>query len=395
MRKAKPHVWVGVAVTIALMFTLVACQTAPTPNENGVITAEQWKDTYPDVYSTYMMNEKNDDFPSYLTEYPFMVTIYNGFGFAKDYNEARSHLYALVDVRVTERPTVRANCFTCKTPELTALVNRDGKSVYEIPFEELDDKITEPVSCYNCHENTGNQIRVPAGYLNDALGADAGAVKDSTQACGQCHNEYYFDATAGFEVVLPWSGIANMTPDKMLEWQNERGHNDFVHNVSGAGMLKVQHPEFETILGAGSKAPSMGGLGCVDCHMGTTTNAAGEEFTNHYWQSPLRNPELLENTCGPPCHTDLTSEVKAIQSNVKERQTAIGNRLADLHNQIGAVAESKSEDELAELQLLVRNAQWYADWVYAENSYGAHNSTLINDLLSKSEEIMDQAFALL
>ena len=410
--RRKAIIWIGIMLLLSLGLVLAACSqpspggttapessggttapdtATPIPNENGVITADQWKDIYPDIYASYQMNMNNKDQPSYLEQYPYMVTIYDGSGFAKDYNEARGHLYSLDDVDATARPHAFANCITCKTPELSALVNRDGIGIYSQEFPDVRALITEPISCYNCHENTGDQTMVPAPYLNDALGADKSKVDAKILACGQCHNEYYFDPDTK-AVTLPWNGIDKMNPEAMLAYYNEIPFTDFTNTISGADMVKVQHPEMETVLGEGNKLEKMGNESCADCHMGTATNEEGEEFISHYWQSPLMNSTLIENRCSK-CHLDLAADVKAIKTDTHDRLVTIGNKLADLHVKIGEAAEngSKTEDELAELRQLVRDAQWYFDFVQVENSYGAHNSTLTKQLLDKSEEMVDGA----
>ena len=49
--------------------------------------------------------------------------------------------------------------------------------------------------------------------------------------------------------------------------------------------------------------------------------------------------------------------------------------------------------ELAELQQLQREAQFYWDFAMNENSEGAHNSKLTRACLDKAEEIADAALA--
>jgi len=422
MRKLKPLVWLGALLLVMSMFAIVACQPAtgggevkeekapvvvPEPNENGVVTADMWKDIYPDIYASYKLNSNNSDNPSYLEQYPFMVTIYDGMGFAKDYNEARSHLYTLEDLAATARPHPSGNCITCKTPELSAMVNAgwkgaEGKGAYGSPYEEVIANITEPVSCYNCHENNADGvISYPAQYVKDALGADASQMNEVIQACGQCHNEYFFDPGNGGAVTLPWTGLDKMNPDDMLAFYNEPNFDkgeglepfwDFKNSISGTKMIKVQHPEMETILGKGTKLPQMTGIeNCSDCHMGKTTNDAGEEYTSHLWQSPLSNTELLE-TCDA-CH-DTKVKVDAIHEDTHDRLVSIGGKLENLHKKVGeAAANGKDEAELTELRKVIRDSQFYFDFVQVENSYGAHNTTLTKNLLDKAEGMIDGGLA--
>ncbi|MDR2492525.1 MAG: ammonia-forming cytochrome c nitrite reductase subunit c552 [Coriobacteriales bacterium] len=365
----------------------------PEPNEYGVIVAAQWKETYPDIYASYEMNRQNTSRVSYIEEDPFIVTLYDGMGFSKDYTSAIGHPYTLEDVAATARPHKLAQCITCKSPEMTAMVNAQGDSVYAMEFDEVYSKLTEPVSCYNCHENTGDELVITHKYLSKALGSDVSKVDPKTAACGQCHNEYYFDATSK-ATTLPWTGLSAMTPDAILAYYNNLNFVDFTNTISGTGMIKVQHPEFETVLGAGGKAQSMGGFSCADCHMGTVEKSAGSSYVSHNWQSPLKNQQLIENKCSS-CHSNLATEVAAIQKKVTERETAIGLKLEDLTRKIGAGAAdgSKSEEELTALRSLLRDAQFYWDFCYVENSEGAHNSTMANQLLDKAEQRVDQGLA--
>ena len=364
----------------------------PDPNENGVITAAQWKDIYPDIYDSFQMNAANTARESYLDMDPFLRTIYDGTGFAKAYDTAIGHPYTLTDVFNTARPHALANCLTCKTPELTTLVNTEGIGIYSTPFEEVYARVSEPISCYSCHANTAGELVPTSQFLLNSLGADASKVALQDQVCGQCHNEYYFDPETK-EVKLPWRGLAAMTPDAILQYYNDMGFKDFTNSISGADMIKVQHPEIETVLGAGSKVPQMG-FTCADCHMGTTTDSNGEDMTSHNLISPLRNRELIESTCSS-CHADIASEVAAIQKTVVAREREIGEKLARLTTMIGDAAANgtKTEEELAALRLQLRNAQFYWDFCYVENSEGAHNSALAKYLLDKAESIVDEALA--
>ena len=48
----------------------------------------------------------------------------------------------------------------CKTPPVTAMVNSEGDSAYQKPFAEVLMQMTEPISCYNCHENDPTKTTV-------------------------------------------------------------------------------------------------------------------------------------------------------------------------------------------------------------------------------------------
>ena len=116
-------------------------------NENGVVTADEWADVYPEIVASYKQNDENNYRVDYLEQDPYIKTLYEGFGFAKDYTSAVAHTYTLEDVSSTERPHPLANCLTCKTPDYTKLVNDMGVEAYKYDFEETFAQMNENVSC--------------------------------------------------------------------------------------------------------------------------------------------------------------------------------------------------------------------------------------------------------
>ncbi len=388
---------------LLIVATLAACsggepkETTPVASrENGVISADEWAAVYPEIVASYKSNNDNNYRVDYLEEDPYLKTVYEGFGFAKDYTSAVSHTYTLEDVAKTERPHPLANCLTCKTPDYTKLVNDMGVEAYKLDFTETLDKMVENVSCYNCHENQAGddgKLVMTHTYAINAIGDDAEKIAPATLACGQCHVEYYFDPTTK-ETLMPYNGMATATPEAILNFYNEIGFSDWVQESTGTGMLKAQHPEFETFMGAGSMHSAL--LSCADCHMAEVTEG-DVTYTSHKWESPLANQALLD-TC-VACHkdTDMTAKVKAIQDEIVAREKEVGGKLAEFKTTLAeaVAAGSKSEDELNEIRSLYREAQWYWDFCYVENSEGAHNSALARDCLSKSEAAIQKGMELL
>ena len=86
---------------------------------------------------TMGQNTENSEAEDYLEMDPYLVNIYEGYGFAKDYKAARGHAYTLEDVSKTARPHDQAKCITCKTPDFTKMVNEQGVGVYSLPFDEV------------------------------------------------------------------------------------------------------------------------------------------------------------------------------------------------------------------------------------------------------------------
>lgn len=362
---------------------------------NGVVTAAEWKAYYPDIVASWERNAENTERTAYTEDDPYIKVLYQGIGFAFDYTSAVGHNYTIEDVGKTERPHKLANCITCKTPDYTALVNKEGVSAYSLTFDEVYPGMAESVSCYNCHANTPGTIVLTHDYAAAAWNDEvaAGTVSAADASCGQCHIEYYFDKDTKATSV-PYSDKAGIHPDAILAYYNEMGFVDFTNANTGVGMIKVQHPEFETVIGEGNVHGDT--FSCADCHMGVAYNEKGEAYANHTYTNPQDNAQLMKASCSV-CHNDLAGMVKSIQSEITAREAEVGSLLAELNAKLAeAVANgTKTEEELAVLRSLDRDAQFYWDFVYVENSEGAHNSKLSRECLSKAEALANEALVLL
>lgn len=416
-QKKRWVLWLSVMSIMVLIAALVACTPSgsdtttgtessgqasyeqPEPDEFGVVVASQWEDIYPDEYASYMENLANSPDSgkhNYLELYPALNTLYAGFGFSKGYDEASSHLYSLDSINATPRVNEKtlANCITCKTPQFTAMVNSEGDSAYKKPFAETVAMFTEPISCYNCHENDPESVTVGNKFFTAAMGKDTSAVPIEAQTCGQCHNEYYFKDGA---TTNPYTGLDQMTPEAMLAYYDEAGFSDWLYPGTDTPMLKVQHPEFETIYG-GDTQGNMAQLGysCADCHMGTVESSDGKSYVSHTWQSPLENKQLLENVCSD-CHADLEQQVKGWQDESEGRVQDISVKLEQyVKTMVEQVANGTlTGDKLTQAQKIHRTAQWYWDFVMVENSEGAHNPGLSTKILDLAEANVDEGIALL
>lgn len=377
---------------LALCATACAATATQTGTGVSVIKAADWAATYPDVFASYEKNAENEAVIDHVEEYPMIAAVYEGMAFNKYYGSARGHYYTVQDLTSTGRPHALANCFTCKTPDFTAKVNNEGVSAYSIAFEDMLAEVNESVSCYNCHANTGNELVVTHTYLADAMGDDLASLNAETASCAQCHVEYYF-APETKAVTLPYDSLAAMHPDQIYELFEEMQFTDYTNPRTGVKQIKVQHPEFETYMGSGSvHAPQ---FSCADCHMAKETNDAGQTYTSHTWVSPL-DSEAIQANCAA-CHSDLTAFVEGIQAHAEERTIAIGTKLETLTNQLAdAVASGAyTEDELEAIRALNRKGQFYWDFVFVENSEGAHNSKLTEECLDKAEQLIDEALGLI
>ncbi|MBO6040260.1 MAG: ammonia-forming cytochrome c nitrite reductase subunit c552 [Oscillospiraceae bacterium] len=363
-----------------------------------LLYASDWQEKYPEIYDSFMQNQENDEIVDYLKEYPQLVTLYEPYGFSKAYGSARGHFYDVQDITETGRPHKTANCWTCKTPDFTHLVNETGVEAYSMLFEDV--QVQEGISCYNCHENDPEKLIVTHTYMIDAVGDDFDSIDGANLACGQCHVEYYF-APGTLATTLPHTSLASRSPDAILSYYNNdlivdgEPFADYTNPRTGVRQIKVQHPEFETYLGEGTVHG--GTYNCADCHMGTVVTDNGHTtYPNHLLTSPLDNQELIANECAS-CHADLVAEVTAVQEKADAYTREVADKLVDLTEKLAVIVEKgeMTDEELAPVRSLARDAQFYWDFVFVENSNGAHNPTLTTACLDKASALADEALGML
>ena len=353
-----------------------------------------------DMLSAIALSMGNEKDNSYVTDYlkqdPYLVNIYEGYGFAKDYGSARGHAYTLEDVQKTQRPHAKANCLTCKTPDMHKMIEELGVGVYSMAFDEVMAQMTQPISCYTCHgadDGNGGKMVVTHQYVNEALGANVSEIKAASLSCGQCHIEYYFTPEDS-EAMMPYHSKAEMTPEAILAYYDSMGFFDWEQPGTGTKMLKAQHPELETW--AYGKHAAM--LSCADCHMPTVTMENGMQYHDHHLVSPLQNEVLLAKCAA--CHGSTENTialVQDIQAKVTARETEVGNLLSGLKDKLTETvsAGQMGEEDLNAVRKLHREAQWFFDFCYVENSEGAHNSALAYRCLDTAETKIGEAMNLI
>ena len=64
---------------------------------------KEFRKLYPRQYDSWKKTSKSDDIGDMLKEYPELVVLWAGYGFAKDYNAPRGHFYTVDDLRNTLR----------------------------------------------------------------------------------------------------------------------------------------------------------------------------------------------------------------------------------------------------------------------------------------------------
>lgn len=199
------------------------------------------------------------------------------------------------------------------------------------------------------------ELRVTRPGIVDALkrrGVDiarASRQEMATYTCAQCHNEYYFAPGTG-KVTHPWDkGLDG--PD-MYAYYQEKGFSDWTNPISGAKMLKTQHPEFALFQGS---THQVNGLSCATCHMPLVKEGAAK-VSSHRWTSPLRT---IEQSCGT-CHRQgaeaLKQRVLNTQDKVKAQMDAADNSMGFHNPQKALETLAMSLDRAGKAKVAVKDA---------------------------------------
>ena len=327
---------------------------------------------------------------SRLEEDPRLKTMWAGYAFAKDFREERGHAYMLDDQTYTERqqaakqPGTCLNCHASIEVPFTKLGDGDLMKGFEkfnqLPFFEARKLVTHPIACIDCHDPKTMQLRVTRpGFVEGmrALKASTGVQnydvnRDATRqemrsfVCGQCHVEYYFKGPEK-RLVYPWAN--GLKVENILAYYDTVQFKDWSHAESGAPVLKAQHPEFE-MWNQGIHARS--GVACADCHM-PYKRVGALKISDHHVRSPLLNINNACQTCHKWPESELKDRVEAIQERTQNMRNLAMDALVELIGDLKAArAANAPEPQVTSAQDFQRKAQFYLDFVEAENSSGFH-----------------------
>ena len=347
---------------------------------------EVYKDKFSNQYKTWHDTSESVEIIDALEQDPNLVILWAGYGFAKDYNKARGHVYAVTDLRNTLRtgapktaedgPMPMA-CWSCKSPDVPRMIEEQGEDGYfSGKWSKGGPEIVNSIGCSDCHEKGKSKLRISRPYAERAMEAigtpfDEASRKDKqSMVCGQCHVEYYFEKTADKKgyVKFPWD--KGTTVEDMEAYYDAIDFADWTHAVSKTPMLKAQHPGYETWqLGMHGK----NNVSCTDCHMPKVKSAEGRKFTDHKVGNPF---DRFEETCGS-CHeqskefmVNLDNERKA---KVKQIQLQAEEQLVRAHFEAGAAWKAgATEAEMAPILLDIRHGQWRWDYAIASHGVASH-----------------------
>ena len=321
---------------------------------------------------------------------PRLTIMWAGYAFARDFREERGHAFMLADQTYTERQQVvqqPGTCLHCHASIYVPYKKAGGgdlikgfEHMNQMTFQEARKLVTHPITCIDCHTADTMQLRVTRpGFLEGirALKAAQG-IQDydvntmatrqemRTYVCGQCHVEYYFQGPEK-RLVYPWA--KGLQVDNILAYYDETHFKDWVHADTGAPVLKAQHPEFE-LWNQGIHARS--GVACADCHM-PYIRVGATKISDHHVRSPLLNINHACQSCHRWPEAELQARVETIQERTYKLRSLAMDALIDLINDLKAARTAgKTDEQLAQARDFQRKAQFYLDFIEAENSMGFH-----------------------
>jgi nitrite reductase (cytochrome c-552) len=326
---------------------------------------------------------------SKIEEDPRLKKMWAGYAFAIDFREERGHAFMLDDQTFTERQTKPqpGTCMNCHASTYVAHkkagegdIVKGFEKINPLPYAEARKLVNHAVACIDCHDSQTMALRItrPAfmegiaalkasqGVTNYVVNKDATRQEMRSYVCAQCHVEYYFKGQDK-RLVFPWQNGSKV--ENILAYYDEVGHKDWTHTDSGAPALKAQHPEFE-LWSQGIHARS--GVACADCHM-PYTRVGAHKISDHHIRSPLLNVNKACQTCHRWPEEELKQRVETIQARTHSLRNLAMDALMDLIDGLkSAKAAGVSTNELVKAQDFQRKAQFYLDFVEAENSTGFH-----------------------
>lgn len=352
---------------------------------------EIWGKNYPNQYDSWKSTEDTSFMSKYngnvnidmLERYPSLVILWAGYGFSKDYNQSKGHMYAIKDLmhslrtgapKTPDAGPMPSTCWACKSPDVPRLMSEVGpREFYSGKWAKYGGEQVNPVGCADCHDEKTMDLKITRPALIEAFERRGEDITKATHqqmrslVCAQCHVEYYFNKKKPAEGVpyltLPWDN--GITVEAMEEYYNNIEFSDWTHQLSKAPMLKAQHPGYE-LYSQGIHAQR--GVSCADCHM-PYRSEGGVKYTDHKIQSPLNN---ISNSC-VVCHRESEAVLrKSVYDNmdrVVEARSILEHLLVKLHIEAEfAWKKGAMKEQMKDILMDIRRAQWR--WDYAAASHG-------------------------
>ena len=302
-----------------------------------------------------------------------------------------------------------ATCLQCKTSDLALnwkfLGEKGGKFDRTSNVNDVVKDVHNPVGCIHCHDPHGTQPRIIRDGLIAAIEKDPannifakngktdlkvidfrgfrkiGVMEktDSRMMCAQCHVEY--NCTPGTQrsdaKPVKFDDVrTNHFPLKnslqLLEHYRKLDFFDFKHAVTGAKLIKFQHPEAESYAGS---VHDKAGVQCHQCHMPKMKGKDGKSYSTHGVVKPI---QAVKESC-VSCHKDYTPNkakfmIETIRNYTKGKMRKSEYWLGQLIDTF-AVAQRAGVSPTVLDQARLKHEEAHAMWEYwtAENSDGFHN----------------------
>ena len=368
-------------------------QNFPLQYEGHIATAEMYDHKTVPWEPTIEGDTRDRIAVSKLELDPRLVTMWQGYAFSVDYRKPRGHEYMLEDQQLTRRvqefnqPGACLNCHA-SLPEIQDSLGDGDRAagwaeMNKLPYGEAVEHAGGPIACIDCHVPDTMELRITRPALIEGLARykenvegikDYDVNRDATRqemrnfVCAQCHVEYYF-AGDGNTLTYPWTHGLSATD--AIQYYDEVGWNDFEHTMTGANVIKAQHPEFET-WSHGIHADA--GVGCADCHMAYERDGASK-VTNHQIASPMLDDDTINQTC-LTCHNATTDEMQERVTTIQDRwQVSVDiafDALDELIHDLEAAKDTASAENLTKARDYQRWAQFIVDMNVSENGSGFH-----------------------
>lgn len=376
--------------------------------------SSKWAVNWPRQFASWRQTEDSStrtkwggsDPRDLLAETPANVILFAGYPFSTDYRQARGHYHAVHDVHATGRdidgskgnwPAKPGTCWSCKSSDVPRLMADMGPAkFYDTPAKDLARDITHAIGCLDCHDPQTMALRISRPALVEAFARQGRDIRQASHqelrslVCAQCHVEYYFrkDEQLGQKayLVFPWD--EGLGVEDMERYYDAYGFADWTHPISGARMVKMQHPDYE-LYTKGIHAYRK--VSCADCHMPYRTEG-GQKFTDHHIRSPLLNISQSCAVCHRWSETEIRARVESIQDKIAHGRAIAEDALCKAHFDIAACMQAgAADDELAEPRRLVRRAQLRWDYVAAANGVGFHAPQEAQRILADALDLAQQA----
>jgi len=347
--------------------------------EQGDPDPAGWGKWFPDHYQSYLFRRKVESAelpPRKIDTRPALEVIWAGLPAAQSIREVRGHPYSLKDVeREVAARGNKAGCLTCKSADAPKLMLALGGQFFGAPFPELRKEVTHPVSCSDCHDSETMGLRLTRQPFVEAY-TRAGGDLDKTGrqemrvlVCAQCHITYYFDQHSG-ALSIPWEQSPDVNAVEHY-FSSTYPYREWVHAMTGTGLVKLRHPDYEFFLGG---THSVAGVACADCHMPFKV-VGNRKITSHDFASPLSNPSTSCGVCHRQGDDYLRERVRQAQEEVTRLLSQVEDELVRsitmLRWAIGTPgADSDMINRARELHF---RAFLRYDWVFSANSRGFHN----------------------